>query len=621
MKAFAAILALLALAWPAKAGEFTYPILSGRVENSTVTIYTDIDALAPALAGQRIDARTLQLLWRGRPEQFAAFSAAIAADRQLTLGHARLYYYLAVNLAFQRTFERSLAFEPGLDSLQALAGLTPLHDAHLRVEIYTDEARFRARTARLNLHSAQAFWEPQTATIGIYSNPRIFRWLRTQVGTALDSTDSLVTILQDFVFTRSIGDIGHEIIHFAQDNASPRAVRSAFLAEGAATFFQQSMAARQDVTMLLRAQGRSEAQRAECEGLRQLMPAPSDTEMLVDQTRAAAPFALGAPDAPSLSLLLRTPSNEFYAQPPERLKSSYVLANMAMLYFSSMQREELAAVFPNAPANTRFMGFSGDAALDSAFARFAARQYTLAGAPEERLELYLGVQSLVDLCLRDGDYLSAYYGSRLLVQLAPEHVDGHIYLGDVYWYARQPLIALDHYARAGALLNSDEHSTFYTLIESRSGRDSEVVVAARLGDALMTAGDIELASARLQTIADLGAEDVDGPPVLTLLRAHLKREYLAIAAGQQRAPEQIPYMLAESYVYDFQGGPCDGGLIADPDYVEALLQTDLPRMRQIASARYEAVRRAMAAELAATSDWAGLMSRRLAERTACRSAE
>jgi hypothetical protein len=599
----------------ASAKTYNLPIYAFRVTDSFLELTVDDDVLVPSLTGVKLTkANTDPLLpYRGSDES-RVLQKSILDQGDFSMGSTALYFYMAVNLALDRIFRNLIFFDrdiskeiPGATSdgatftnLRSLAQLKPIANARLNVEVYTNREKFDLRSAAIGLHSPRAFWDAENATIGIYFDKAIFRWVRTQTSIAGQSEAELAAHIRDYVNRRVIDTIAHELVHFVQDRSGAKAAKKAFLAELVAVFLQENIFLREERAIIAHAH----LQRGlplrpwlkSCASLWSGIP-PWSVETVV---RLPESIATARKLGISFEKLFDMDDASFYSQKSEALASEYVLFNPFAAFLTGMEKDEFARRF------SAFIDGSGPAdvrGIDIAFNEFM-KDHEVGVVSEDNRELLTITNGLVTYCLDQRDFISAHSGSLNMVQYAPREVLGIVYMGDVFFNSQNEYFALDYYDLA------------YRGLKTNDDLSSRVRVISRLADAFQVLGDVDLATSRLKEIENLNPDTLSIDLVLVVLRSKLKLELYTLAKKQGKRPEDIQPMLVEMYAQAFSGWRC--ATQAEKTNIEPVMglveKGDEQSARALLLKQFESVRGEMLRELT-QSDWSDVLASRLSNCT------
>ena len=588
------------------------PLNAFNVSNSTLnlTIHGD-DIMVPSLKDAPLNSESLRgiLPYQGSPEAKKVEQALLNSPTPLTLGSGFVYFYIAANLAFDRIFsnlmlyDRDVALEgfPKVDgkiylNLRDIANFSPINSAVLNIEIFFDQDEFCKQSGSLELHSNNAFWDSSQNRIGIYFNPRLFRYIRKQTEIGQRRYDEIAYAIQQYVDRVGIGLFAHEIIHFVQNQSNSNAAASPFMAEALALFLEDNIYLREERSIIadaLMSRGLSlKPWLPPCMDLMKITPPFSARSLLVAADAEAAYYR----GAFALAPLINKDALGFYGQDDKILRMEYALLPAFTNFLIAMNRDEFTRRFSPLLTSGALVDARG---LDDGFGAFLKRmdeRFTSGG--DEQYRYLVRVQTY---CLNNFDYASASFAALAMIALRPHDGLGYVYLGDVFFNSINPFIALDYYVMAQQQLPADPRPSFI-----------RILTLSRLGDAYYELGDKELATTKFK---ELDVIDPDAVPMITesmiLYRDKLRLIFYQIADNQKRKPEEITPLLADLYAHAFLGGACssDADQAAKDEVLRLIDANQLEAAKGVLHAQFEMTKAAMTTELA-ERNWTELQSER-----------
>lgn len=536
------------------------PISAHGVTNSRLTLIIEQEVLVPSLTEFEIsDANFSQALPFRGSQQADDIAATLRTLPNASLGHAVPYYYVAINHALGRIF-RNMALNPrpddddvsrgfgerannrseGFDNLRDLIRLPTLDGARLVVQIYSNRERFDQAAAQLSLHAAEAFWDPQTARIGIFVDTTLFRWLPYQASWADHPLWYKVGQVRDYVARRVLGIMTHELVHFVQHADGRSLHRSAFLSEASAVFLEENVKFREEINQLAGAHS--------ARGL-PLLPRPgSPCRSLME---GSPPFGMDGlrrmhnaiiralPTGFDLERELVLDDGEFYMRSQQALRLSYDLSLAFVLFASARSRDEFRRQFgPLLQGDDQAAVAASLSGLNAEFRVWMEEYAQKWWASENVLVRYQRVSQLVSQCLGNRDYIMANSGTRTMAALRPGEITPLIFAGDTFWRVQVPFFAFDHYALARSRARVDGY-----------GDEPRERVLSRLGDAYESLGDIRSAEQVFRAIDSIDVRSVrDSGMRILLYRSRLKGAFYRQLLDNGREPTQQAFLFLNLYV-------------------------------------------------------------------------
>jgi len=604
------VVAISLVSTHAVAATYDLPLHAFGVTDSTIAITVDDATLVPSLSTAKLTAENVEFIlpYRGSPESLA-IKETVLQQGGLSLGSTALYFYLAVNLAFDRIYRNLILFDRDISkeiagvtvdgkrfaNFRRLAQLKPIANAALKIEVYADRSKFDQRAAEIGLHTPRAFWDPDKGTIGLYFDNRIFRWVNSQSTIIGQSEPEIAIHIRDYVTRRVIDTISHEIVHFIQDRSQTYVARNPFFAELVAVFLEENIYLREERSLIALAHTSRRIPLKPwlepCAKLWSGIPAWSVP------TLRRLPPGMRDVDAAKISMekSINLDEREFYAQDADVLASEYVLFNPFAAFLTGMDKDEFEKRFSALIDQGRAADTRG---LDNAFRTFV-KEMRESIVERRGHAAFEQIRDSVTYCLNSRDFIAAHSGSLEMVDMAPDNTLGVIYMGDVFFNSNNAFFALDYYDMAYRMLRPD----------SPAGERAQVV--SRLADAFELLGDAELAASRFREIEAIEPDSVSFEMTVILRRSRLKLALYNYALQRNKKADEIPPLLVEMYVHALQGMQC--GSKEDKASMQLTMQELVAGDQQAARAtlrgQFERVQKEMLQELA-EPDWDGVLSRR-----------
>lgn len=543
------------------------PIVSQGISESTLNLYVEDTVLVPSLMAERVsEANLAAILPYGGSEEAQALGKVIVARRDMTLGNAMPYFYIAINHALARMY-RNMSLNPGpnaneeasalgidadvntdhFKNLRDLVQVRPMKGQELRVEVYFSRARFNGAVKAIKLHSAQAFWEPSARRVVVFVDRALFRWLPYRAAWGARSPAETATHVRDYVIRLTLRDMGHELFHAVQSANTGAVYQRPYLAEAAAVFVQENLTWREEMYQLHGAQRvrglpSLPPDSSPCRGLMKRL-APFGASAMFGLARAGPSVRSGA-FSPTRALV--ADDAEFYSQTEHMLTTVYDLAPGFLLYATWLPRETFQKRFgpllSGAPSATVAASL---APVDQEFGEWYQRFEQRLWDGPEREEAYATARKLVTFCLGEGQFLVAFLGARMMAALHPKSPTPLLYAGDIFYRVDIPFFALDYYAAAQARAKTEG-----------LGDESELRLLSRLGDAYEQLGDLKSATSMFSRAGQGDVSKLDPLMLLPVLRSRLKGDFyrkLEESGGKQSSETMF---LVNDYVSVLQLAGC-----------------------------------------------------------------
>lgn len=575
---------------------------------SRLVIETEEEILVPSLSSVPL---TQENLSRAIPsissEDRQAILKELTGRANLSLGHASVYFYIAVNLAVERIYKSLLlgqgaasrsveekALIKDLDetyggsnrdrdktfgNLRDMSGIKPIENVVLRLKIFFSEDRFKQAAADVGLHAAQAFWDPATTTIGLHFDRNVFKWYRSRAAAGDASSGEAAARVRDYVMKQVLDRITHELVHAIQASNGQFLGHRPFVAEGAALLIQSNISLRDDLARIeaqMRARGLSIMPQpgSPCLTLFKASP-PMYSSSLIQFTNGLDVARKGI----SLERILLLENEKFYGQSAAALKAQYDASLAFSIFASALPRERFRKVLMPIIRKGSAVDVAALKALSVDFKNWAQDQADDWWMAKGAHSTFDAVQRLTVACSDNEDYVMAFVGSQLLFALDRSAVMPFVHAGDVFKNLDLPFFALDYYARSKALAKDAVR------------RELEDQLDARLGDALVSLGDVEGALQWYSQTADVKRDGVLPESAFTWFELRLKLDFYQNALSAGYAHEEGVQALAASYVDEFYGLACIDQASARHIRVamEALRADDLVKMWDTLQNDYEAV--------------------------------
>jgi hypothetical protein len=586
------------------------------VTRSELVIEVEEPVLVPSLAKVPLtDDALAGIVPYPQSEQGGKMREALAKQKNLTLGHTAVYFYIAVNQALSRIFQNrlfgqgSMAVDKALSedignlaaalgrdeavdgkafaNLRELVGLKPIDGLRIRLQVFFDKSEFDREAAEIGLHSASAFWDPDRLRLGILFNARLMKWYREQAGTEHQAVATTAQNARDYVVRQTIDLVSHELVHLIQHANGRFLANRPFLAEAAALLVQSNISRREDVARLAqehlqRGLSLTPPRDSPCNRLLQL-GAPFNPQSLVQFQRGIEVARSGR----EVGQVMLMSNPQFYAQGAQALQSDYDMALAFSLFIGTLSRSEFAEqVQPALARSGASPGRAQLARLSAGFRQWAERHATEWWDRPGADQHFEAISMLVSICMAERHYITAYTGISAMFQFRPRSSRPHLYWGDVYWRLGVPFFAYDLYALSHAWRAK------YGLQGESSAR-----IDSRLGDAFEIMGDIDSAIERFDALKDVKSSPGFEP---TLARTRLKGDFYHLARQRGFARHDLARMVLNTYVAELQGGQC-----ASPEdkaqmnkALEATGKGDHAEVAAILDARYRKVSAKMKREIA-----------------------
>jgi len=622
MREYGVFLCLL-LSSLAASAQTTYgdlPLYAYGVHNSNVTIKLDEELLVPSLskysASEFKDSSAIPYPGTSHAKSIGKF---LSERKDISLGHAMPYYYIALNQALNRVFHNLILrpreegkamakrFGTGTYSgdrfanIRDLIQLKDLKNVNFIFEIYSSEKSLKKASKGLKFHGARAFWDPDNNRIGMLINSKIFHWLPAQASWSDQSVKTTIIHVRDYVSKLVLETMTHELIHLVQHSTQVSTYRHPLLSEVSALFVAENVSTREEMKLMagaLTARGlplKMAAKGTECRKLIDMSPSYTAGSM----ARIAETFNKKNVKFSVKSLLLAG-EKQFYNVPRSRLKHRYNLGLAIALYINAMPRQEFEKTFArllrgekNSAQLDQDLG-----TLDKNFAKWIQNYSSKWWLNPEIDRYYPQIRGLVTRCLNKRDFSAAIIGTRVMVTAKPDLATGWLYAGDVFWRTRIPFVAFDYYAKA--LQIAKQHGY---------GDESKVRIYSRMGDALETLGDIKGAVKYWKNITSIKIKDTKTIWLITSLRTDLKNEfYKKVIARNQRQNNAVLFAL-KSYIDVFQLAGCqnENEQIITKGIKKALSENNTARFRELIIQHYHNIRKVMLADLPKYNDYEKLL--------------
>jgi hypothetical protein len=530
---------------------YELPVFAFGVSNVQLNLDLEDQLTVPMLSQTALtDNVTRAIIPYGGSEEGDNLAKQILSQRSWNLGNVALYFYLAVNHAFDRIFRNLNLFDreisntlnntgnSELANLRDVLQVNQIKNGRLTLRVFYNKDSFDREASAIGLHTAQAFWSQNDQTIGIYFNPRLIRLMKTQAQTGNETNIEIATKLRDLIARRIIDLIAHELVHFI--HAHNGINLPAFLSEVAAIFIQKNASQREELFQLAKIQTRANRPLfpwlRQCEGSSADRPpiAPLDAH----QVKAAIDGQLSNPI--DFENLLLMDVSEFYSQSAENLTREYDLATMFLRFLIKRERNDfistLSEISSGAIAKEHKIERAFHAYLDDFTSAWFKRDLSS--------QLKAQLVDMADYCLTQGDFVSSYFGSWKLAVFESDEPRWIMWLGDIFFNGQRPYIAFDYFSLANSFLTEGSDSSI------------RVMATSRLGDAFELLGDAELARSKFKESASVDVSEMPFFAWLISARDKIKFAYYDMAINQNRAPLEVSPLLVETYIHELQGGGC-----------------------------------------------------------------
>jgi len=605
------------VALPATATVFK--LHSFGITNSNVVIECDETVLIPSLASEKVSHESISeiLPYRGSGEA-KALSLELASHSELSLGHSTLYFYLAINLAFDRIFRNLLLdqtrmadrsqserdydaqleartgsvpyseLEHSLLNLRDLAKVKGIDGKTLRIRVFFGEDRFNTAAAQVGLHAARAFWDPDRMQIGLLFDKEIFRWYKQNVDWKTANSGTAAANARNYVVRQVLGSITHELVHFIQYCNGDFLRESPFLAEAAALLIQSNISLREEISQLASGQEKLGLDPllagSPCLALVKMSP-PMYSSSLAQLYRGIEVARKGI----RIDKILLMGGEPFYSQPKPLLKDQYDAALAFALFASELPRPQFEReLLPILKGRKNVSARNPLKDLNVGFQKWAdeqSREWWRSASVDEDYEI---TKRMTIACSERREYVAAYVGSQLMFVQRPGSPASYLLAGDVFFRMNIPFFALDFYS-----LSSSRWSKQF------GPRDESLLhIESRLGDAFEEIGDIEKALEKFSNVAKFKPASVPDEYFITWLRCQLKKQYYEASMKGAYAHDERSLLLMNSYVEQLQGSDCSSAEDKQRviNAIAALKEDNVAKYRERLIAHYEAVSEQMRLE-------------------------
>lgn len=485
------------------------PLPFGPTAGLNILIETDLGVIAPQLQAIPRDDPTLK--------KSGIVGDATPLAEQVGWGHAAPYLYAAVVDALGRIY-----YGLSLDLMQLPDGTQllkrgALGKGQIVIRVISDRERY-SNAAHDTAHAGQdGYWDPRKKEVGIFINETILNLAR-RIEDPQDETARLQTVeaLRAYLYQRLLYKVGHELFHAIQSVTDNQSYLFPALSEASAVLTQDNILLRENFVVFSRAMmGRKKSSDEEknyatcmASGL------PTFNFYRLVRMKRAYDAIQRSPDL-SVTALLASDNRTFFEAATEAdLLDRYAIAYALLDFLMRANNDQFAAykaVLDELTDKGTISASRAKAALfDDLFRQYLAgvgQKYWANPQADQKFEAALERETA---CQKGYNLTYAFNSAAEAYAYKPLSPTGPLYIGDVFYQIRQPLLALDFYLLARASYN-------------KGGGDYRTRVETRVADAQEFVGDIEEAiEAYKRTTA--------GPPespflLIPWFRAGMKSEY------------------------------------------------------------------------------------------------